>query len=155
MSASAKAVYAVAPLGALISFSDGTPRPPERHKRKLSAWESRNGRGRLTERRRAWRAGTPDGFTLHIADHGTGDTIIVRASCCYQTTSDLQFLVDDLPRPGSALVVTTFEGTTTLEHIAPSRSEAEAWLRRNPFTDAVIQVVGEENLASTPTAAAC
>lgn len=39
-----------APLGALIRYSDGTARPPARFRKKLSAWESRNGAGRLVKK---------------------------------------------------------------------------------------------------------
>lgn len=41
-------IFTDAPLGAFVRFSDGTPRPPERFKRKLAAWENYNGTGRLT-----------------------------------------------------------------------------------------------------------
>jgi hypothetical protein len=47
---SAHIVYDTAPLGALIRYSDGTPRPPARFAKKLAAWERRNGLGRLVRR---------------------------------------------------------------------------------------------------------
>ena len=39
---SAQLIYDLALLGSIIRFSDGAPRPPERHRRKLSAWENSN-----------------------------------------------------------------------------------------------------------------
>ena len=45
---SAHTVYDCASLGSVIRYFDGTARPPARFRKKLSAWESRNGAGRLT-----------------------------------------------------------------------------------------------------------
>ena len=47
---SAREIYDIAPLGALIRFSDGTPEPPARHRRKRTAWLSNNGAGRLVRK---------------------------------------------------------------------------------------------------------
>jgi hypothetical protein len=33
---SAQLIYDLAPLGAIVRFSDGSPRPPDRHRKKLS-----------------------------------------------------------------------------------------------------------------------
>ncbi len=37
----------LAPIGSILKWSDGTPRPPERHRKKLSAWKTSNSSGRL------------------------------------------------------------------------------------------------------------
>ena len=47
---SAQLIFDTAPLGAIIRYSDGSPHPPERHRRKLQAWERRNNTGRLVNR---------------------------------------------------------------------------------------------------------
>ena len=44
---SAQHIYDHAPLGSLIKYADGAPKPPARFTRKLRDWESRNGVGRL------------------------------------------------------------------------------------------------------------
>lgn len=44
---SAQRIYDLAPLGAVIRYSDGTPRPPERFRKKVAAWENNNKCGRL------------------------------------------------------------------------------------------------------------
>ena len=54
---SAQLIYDHAPLGAIIRYSDGTPRPPERHRRKLQAWENRNNTGRLVKKMPGRRTG--------------------------------------------------------------------------------------------------
>ena len=44
---SAKLIFDHALIGAIIAYSDGTPRPPDRHRRELADWKNRNGSGRL------------------------------------------------------------------------------------------------------------
>ena len=39
---SAQHIYVSAPLGSIVRYSDGTPRPPARFKRKLAAWENKD-----------------------------------------------------------------------------------------------------------------
>ena len=64
---SAQDIVDRAPLGAMIRFSDGTPQPPTRFKRKLRAWEDRNGTGRLTEK-----SGPRDGRATSPCTSATG-----------------------------------------------------------------------------------
>jgi hypothetical protein len=85
-SLSAQQIYDTAPLGSLISFSDGTPEPPARHRRKHAAWESSNGTGRLTRKVPANRASAAS-FTLHLADFGSGDVTVVKAYRTVPVTS--------------------------------------------------------------------
>ena len=40
---SASLIYDVVPLGSVVEYSDDTPRPPDRFRRKLSAWQNNNG----------------------------------------------------------------------------------------------------------------
>ena len=47
---SAYLIFDVAPLGSLAAYSDGQPKPPARFTRKLAAWKSRNGVGRLVRK---------------------------------------------------------------------------------------------------------
>ena len=44
---SAQLIYDLVPLGSTLTYSDRSPRPPERHRKKLAAWETRNSGGRL------------------------------------------------------------------------------------------------------------
>lgn len=36
---SALSIFEDAPIGSMVAWSDNTPRPPERHRKKLSAWK--------------------------------------------------------------------------------------------------------------------
>ena len=54
---SATTIIDTAPLGALIHYTDGSPKRPARFTKKLAAWERSNGVGRLvTPRKRSRRA---------------------------------------------------------------------------------------------------
>lgn len=40
---SAHTIYDCVPLGSIIRYFDSTPKPPSRFRKKLAAWEGRNG----------------------------------------------------------------------------------------------------------------
>ncbi len=40
---SASLIFDIVPLGSLVAYSDGQPKPPARFTKKLAAWKSRNG----------------------------------------------------------------------------------------------------------------
>jgi hypothetical protein len=70
-SMSANIILEHAPIGAIVAWSDGTPRPPEQHHRKLDAWKTNNSQGRLIRKQGGLGAGliVPHAsFTLHAAD---------------------------------------------------------------------------------------
>lgn len=46
-------LHALAPFGATIRFTDGTPKPPARFTKKLAAWERTNGLGCFVEKQDA------------------------------------------------------------------------------------------------------
>lgn len=150
MSDTARMIYAEAPLGSLVAFADGAPRPPDRFRRKLRAWENHNGRGRLVARARAWRDGGPDTFTLHLADYESQGVKIIILNCTYATDSALSFTIERPPAPGTVQVVTGTDGREELVHRAANRAEAEAWAARNCYRDARIVVIGEGAQAEVP-----
>ena len=47
---SATTIIDSAPLGALIRYTDGSPKPPARFTKRLAAWERSNGVGRLVKK---------------------------------------------------------------------------------------------------------
>jgi len=99
---SARKIFDEAPIGALIRFSDGTSRPPDRFKRKLQAWENRNGTGRLSEKT----PGSdrfPGTFTLHIGDiTGNSGVKLVQFFRTYTVDSADTFTIERLPAPEAA-----------------------------------------------------
>jgi hypothetical protein len=144
---SGQIIYDEAPLGALIRYSDGTPRPPARFTRKLSAWERSNGVGRLIRKsppQMGATYSTPAGFTLHHGDFGTGGVIVLVVTFSYLVTSALRFEIIDAPRPGMVRVLTSWAGIDELRHLAPDLPAAEAWLATHGYSNARLDVVGGE-----------
>jgi hypothetical protein len=136
-SLSAQQIYDTAPLGSLIRFSDGTPEPPARHRRKHAAWESNNGTGRLTRKAPANRASAAS-FTLHLGDFGSGEVTVVKAYRTVPVSSALAYAIVETPRPGQAAILRDEGGTSTLLHLADTYTGAEAWLQAHPCRDARI-----------------
>ncbi|WP_136661419.1 hypothetical protein [Nitratireductor sp. XY-223] len=112
---SAKLIFDHAPIGAIIAYSDGTPRPPERRRRKLADWKSRNGAGRLICKRAAVERGAH--------------------------TIPASFTVRELPKPGSVVVMSRPGDLGELVHLAANRSEAEDRLTRHGYPEAELQEV--------------
>jgi hypothetical protein len=140
-SLSAQQIYDTAPLGSLIRFSDGTPEPPARHRRKHAAWESSNGTGRLTRKAPANSASAAS-FTLHLADFGSGDVTVVKAYRTVPVTSSLIYAIVETPRPGQAAILRDEGGMATLLHLADSHAGAESWLKAHSCRDARIVAAG-------------
>ena len=141
---SAKLIFDHAPLGAIIVYSDGTSRPPERHRRKLAAWKHRNGAGRLICKRAAVERDVntiPASFTLHEGDYGSNGTIVMRVHKTFDVTSPRDFVVSEQPEAGSVLVMSRPGDLGELVYLAATRSEAEDWLTRHGYPEADLQEV--------------
>jgi hypothetical protein len=142
---SASAIFDLAPLGALVRYSDGAPRPPERHVNKLRAWKRRNGQGRLVEKTRARTMGSvtlPASITLHEGDFTSEGVVVLTVRGIHSITSSLRFDVVDVPSPGSVLCLKTFAETDELLHLARDRAAAAAWAASHPFERARFEEVG-------------
>lgn len=97
---SAALIFDIAPLGALVAYSDGAPRPPARFTKKLAAWERRNGTGRLVRKEPARERPTytcPPCFTLHEGTFGQNGIILVSVMRTYGIDSDLRFASSNVP----------------------------------------------------------
>lgn len=140
----------LAPIGSVLAWSDGTPRPPERHRKKLSAWRSRNSSGRLVSRQGEYRRGSmiiPAGFRLHEGDHGAGGVIAIRVYRSFSIESSLSFSIIEVPAVGSCCVFDRAGENAELVHLAASRQAAEEWLTRHGFPSAVLEDVTADEVA--------
>ena len=100
---SAQIIYDSVPLGSLVRYFDGTPRPPERFKRKLAAWENNNNGGRLVRKSAPHIVGThttPASVTLHQGDFGSAGVIVLKVFKTFSVNSPLTFTVIERPKPG-------------------------------------------------------
>ena len=129
---SVKAIYDSAPLGALIRFSNGQPKPPARFTRKVAAWERVNGVGRLIRKSPPFVSGayaSPAAITLHEGDFASNGVVVLVVHRTHDLDSDLRFEVISAPPPGSCRIVQPFGETVELLHLADDRAAAETWLQ--------------------------
>lgn len=141
---SAQLIYDLVPLGSTLTYSDGSAHPPERHRKKLAAWETRSSGGRLIRKQAEARVGNttiPASITLHEGDHGSQGTIVLRVHQTFSVNSNLKFAVKERPAIGSVLVLDHAGDNAELVHLAPNRVAAEEWLTRHGYPNAVLQEI--------------
>lgn len=145
-------LYHTAPLGCLIRFSDGTPRPPDRFTRKVKAWEEKNGTGRLVEYRPGsdGRFAVPATFGLHIATYLSGGVPIIVFRRIYSVRSPLDFEIVEQPATGMARVLTGRPHGEELRHLSANEEAAQTWLAGNCHHDARIEIVAGRDAVDRP-----
>lgn len=136
-------VHETAPLGSLIRFANGEPRPPERFKRKLSDWEGKNGTGWLIERSPS-RYGSPASFTLRLGNLERDGVVVVVMQRVFMAGSAERFEIVETPQPGSVRVVTGPVGNSTLHYLAPNLASAEQWIATKGYSNMRAEVVGDD-----------
>ena len=142
---SAITILNTAPLGALIRYTDGSPKPPARFTKKLAAWERSNGVGRLVKKEPprvypTWTA--PASFTLHEGNFASDGVILVTIMRSHSAESQLMFEVAEEPQPGQVRVLLDFGGNTELLHLAESVTAAELWVAKEGYRNARLEIVG-------------
>lgn len=148
---SASLIYDLAPIGSIVAWSDGTPRPPERHKKKLSAWENRNSKGRLIRKqgkRGVGNVSLSSDFTLHEGDYGARGVIAIRIHRTFSLESELTFKVIERPALGSVRVFDRAGANAELVHLAANRQVADEWLTRHGYPNAVLEEVTADEVAA-------
>ena len=142
---SATIVYDNAPLGSLIRYSDGMPKPPSRFTRKLASWETRNGVGRLVKKespRERPTYSSPACFTLHEG------IILVTVMRTYSLGSDLRFEIVERPAIGMVRVLQSVGASSELLHLAENREAAELWLTRNRHQKAHLEEITADEVSA-------
>ncbi|MFG1314640.1 hypothetical protein [Xanthobacter autotrophicus] len=148
---SAHNVYDNAPLGSLIRYSDGTPRPPARFSKKLAAWERRNGIGRLVKKEPHRERATytsPASITLHEGNFSSDGVILVTVMRTHSVESDLDFEIVERPAVGMVRVLQHLHDNVELLHLAESREAAELWLARNRHSNARLEDVTADEVGA-------
>ncbi len=146
-------IYCHAPLGAKIRISNGEPRPPDRFRRKIQAWENDNGTGTLVEFSPGCESGTyssPPTFALHLATFSSGGIQILVVRRIYSIASKLDFDILERPRCGMARVLTVTGEGDELRHLAADEAAARAWLTEHHYHNARIEEVGDPDVANRP-----
>lgn len=148
---SAHAIFDHAPIGSTIAWSDGTPRPPERFTKKLAAWLTSNGKGRLIRKQPGRSLGNLSlsaSFTLHEADFGTGGVVAIRVHRTFSLDSSLHFSVVERPAIGSVRVFDRAGEDAELVHLASNLAAAKEWLSRHGYPRAALQEVTADEVGA-------
>jgi hypothetical protein len=148
---SAHTIYDCASLGSVIRYYDGTARPPTRFRKELSAWESRNGNGRLVKKeppRTRATYSSPAYFTLHEGDFGQAGIIVVSVRRTWSVESDLRFEIVERPAIGMIRVLQDLGDSPELLHLAKDRATAERWLADNPYSRAYLEEVSSDEIGA-------
>lgn len=148
---SASLIFDLAPIGSLVSWSDGTQCPPERFRNKRAAWETRNSQGRLIRKEGPRKLGSytaPGSFTLHEGDIGSKTIILVTIRRAFGLDSDLTFRVIARPALGSVRIFDRADETRELLHLAEDQHAAEAWLKAHRYPGAVTEDVTDNEAAA-------
>jgi hypothetical protein len=148
---SAHIVYESAPLGSVIRYSDGTPKPPARFRKKLAAWERRNSVGRLIKKeppRERPTYSSPACCTLHEGDFGQAGIIVLSVRRTYSVESDLRFEIVERPAIGMVRVLQQLGDSPELLHLARDREAAERWLASNRYSRAYLEEVTADEVGA-------
>lgn len=148
---SAQIIYDLAPLGSTVTYSDGTPRPPERFRKKLAAWENRNSVGRLIRKQAERRVGDtvlPASITLHEGNYGDGGVVVLTVHRSFSVSTGLKFSVAERPAIGSVRVLDRPGDGAELVYLASHCADAEEWLTRHGYPDAVLDEVTADAVAA-------
>lgn len=149
----AHTIFERAPLGAIVAWSDGTPRPPARHRRKLDAWKTSNSQGRLIRKHGLLGAGPVDphaSFTLHEADFGACGVNAIRVHRTFSLASSLSFAIVERPAAGSVRVFERAGDHAEHVHLAPHRAAAEHWVSEHGYPNAMLDDVSADETAADP-----
>lgn len=150
-SMSAYHVYDNAPLGSLIRYSDGTPKPPARFSKKLAAWERRNGVGRLVRKQPAREQPTyasPPSITLHEGDFLSGAIILVTVMRTHAIDTELNFEIIERPKIGMVRIIQPIGDDTELLHLAESREAAELWIAKTGYSRARLEDITADEVGA-------
>jgi hypothetical protein len=142
----AQHIYDSAPFGALIRYSDGTPQPPLRFRRKLEDWSRRNDQGYLTQKNPAVTGGsyhTPDRFTLRKTGFSESEKPIAFIfNLLVTVASPLAYEIVSVPIPGQVLIFSSGQEHRELVHLAADESAARLWLTHHGYPDALLEILG-------------
>lgn len=148
---SASLVFDIAPLGSLVAYANGEPKPPARFTKKLAAWQRNNGFGRLVRKEPAREQPTyssPPCFTLHEGNFGQGGIILVTIMRTYGIDSSLTFRVVERPQVGQVRVLQDIGDNVELLHLAESREAAELWLAKAGYSRARLEEITADEVGA-------
>jgi hypothetical protein len=135
-------IISLAPIGSVIEWSDGNPRPPEHHVATLYHWKRNNGSGLLV--RKCGETG-PDrpGVSPFFMLRSDDDLRTFAPSLSYR------FRIAERPTIGSVRIFERYDPTALMLHLADDWDAARTWLASNTgFFGAFAAEVTADELAA-------
>lgn len=148
---SAHTIIDNAPIGSIVTWSDGTPQPPTRFRKKLASWQTNNSRGRLIRKQGGRSGGSVPlsaCFTLHEADYGAGGVIAIRVHRTFSSGSKLHFTIAERPAIGSVRVFDRAGDDAELVYLATNEADAKEWLTRHGYPRAALEEVTADEVGA-------
>ena len=135
-------IISLAPIGSVVEWSDGAPRPPEHHVATLYHWNHNNGAGLLV--RKCGETGP---------DHpGAQPFFMLRCEDDLRTFSvglNYRFRIASRPKIGSVRIFERDDPAALMLHLADDQDAAGAWLTDNTaLSDAFTVEVTADELAA-------
>lgn len=124
----ASELHALAPLGATVTFSDGTPRPPDRFKKKVKEWRRHNGTGLFV----AAKVGGRHKYDSPSITLQTLSSTVLVVNQVWHLDTPLTFDVTP-PSPGSIIAYSDYGGEREVAHVWPSLLDAKIWAREERY----------------------
>lgn len=144
-------IYDLAPIGSVIRFRDGSPRPPRNKPDDLRVWALFNGIGRLAMKDPPPHRSPlphPVRITLRTSEFNAGPDAGLTISLADPLRRDLSFEIVELPPMGSVRVLRRCADNFELLHLAPDHHAAARWLAENPITVAICDPVTADEIAA-------
>lgn len=145
------AIYDLAPIGAVIRFRDGTPRPLGDRPGDLNVWALFNGIGRLVKKDPMPYLSPlphPVSITLRTDEFAATPAAGVTISLAEPSNRDLSFEIVELPAMGSVRILHRLADNVELLHLAADHHAALRWLAQNPVTTAIFDPVSADEIAA-------
>jgi hypothetical protein len=135
-------IISLAPIGSVVEWSDGNPRPPEHHVAALYQWKRNNRAGLLVRK-----CGETD------QDYpGVQPFFMLRCEDDLRTFSagpTYRFWIASRPTIGSVRIFERDDPAALMLHLADNRNAACVWLAENAaFSDAFMAEVTADELAA-------
>ena len=135
-------IISLAPIGSVVEWSDGNPRPPEHHVATLYHWKRNNGVGLLVRKFGEMGQDCPSAtpfFMLRCED----DLRTFSVGLTYR------FRIASRPKIGSVRIFERDDPAALMLHLADDRDAACAWLADNAaYSDAFMDEVTADELAA-------
>jgi hypothetical protein len=138
----AEDIFANAPLGARIGFTDSQPEPPVRHVRRHAAWKDRNSAGILLNKLNGQSGAfiCPNSFQLETKVYYSATAPIVHIQPTFLVGTKLRFKIDALPMENTYRIIRFSGAMTSLIATITNRDSALPVMEKARISDGHVEL---------------